>query len=132
MTTDVGTTPRKALTPTQRLKLFEAHKGSCGICGAQIRAGDQWIDEHIIPLGLGGSNDMENRAPVHVQCAHSKTHGSQGDVAKIAKAKRQKMKSLGISRPKQKIMSHGFPKFQKEKQQATKIAPRRAMFEDAQ
>ena len=128
--TDVGTTARKSLTPTQRLKLFEAHKGLCGLCGAQIRAGELWIDEHIIPLGLGGSNDLTNRAPVHVVCADSKTHGKDGDVAKIAKAKRQKMRHLGISRPKQKIASRGFPKFEKERPQATKIAPRRSMFED--
>lgn len=129
--TDVGTTKRKALTPTQRLRLFEAHKGLCGICGAQIRAGEPWIDEHIIPLGLGGSNDTENRAPAHVQCAQSKTHGSQGDVSRIAKAKRQKMKSLGISRSKPKIMSPGFPKFEKERPKISKVTPRRAIFEDA-
>lgn len=129
--TDVGTTKRKPLTPTQRLKLFEQHKGLCGLCGAQIRAGDGWIDEHIIPLGLGGSNDLANRAPVHVTCANSKTHGSDGDVAKIAKAKRQKMKHFGIERQKIKIQSRGFPKFEKERAEITKIAPRKAMFEDA-
>jgi 5-methylcytosine-specific restriction endonuclease McrA len=127
--TDVGTTKRKPLTPTQRLKLFEAHKGLCGICGAQIRAGDLWIDEHIIPLGLGGSNDMENRAPVHVQCAHSKTHGSQGDVAKIAKAKRQKMKSLGIERQKVKIKSRGFLTSRKEPRIEKAVLPPRNIYE---
>lgn len=128
--TDVGTTQRKPLTPTQRLKLFEAHKGQCGLCGAPIRAGEQWIDEHIIPLGLGGTNDLTNRAPVHVQCANSKTHGSDGDVARIAKAKRVKMRHLGISRPKQKITSRGFPKFEKERPEATKVMPKRSMFTD--
>jgi len=128
--TDVTTTPRKPLTPTQRLKLFETHKGLCGLCGAQIRAGEQWIDEHIIPLGLGGSNELSNRAPVHVQCAHSKTHGSQGDVAKIAKAKRQKMRHMGIKTASQKIQSRGFPKFEKQRPELTKLTPRRAMFED--
>jgi 5-methylcytosine-specific restriction enzyme A len=128
--TDVGTTPRKPLTPTQRLKLFEAHKGLCGICGGQIKAGEGWIDEHIIPLGLGGSNDLSNRAPVHAACADSKTHGKDGDVAKIAKAKRVKMRHLGISRPKQKIASRGFPKFEKERPAATKVMPRRFMFTD--
>lgn len=126
---DVGTTKRKALTPTQRLKLFEAHKGLCGICGAQIRAGESWIDEHIIPLGLGGSNDTENRAPAHVQCAQSKTHGSQGDVARIAKAKRQKMKSLGIERKKVKIQSRGFETSRKEPRIAKAALPPRTMFE---
>ena len=130
--TDVCTTKRKPLTPTQRLRLFEAHKGLCGICGAQIRAGEQWIDEHIIPLGLGGSNDLTNRAPAHVQCAHSKTHGSQGDVAKIAKAKRQKMKHLGIERKKIKIQSRGFETSRKEPRIAKQALPPRSIFEDAQ
>lgn len=48
------------------------------------------------------------------------------------KSKAAENEKLRISRPKQKIMSQGFPKFQKERPQATKIAPRRAMFEDAQ
>lgn len=130
--TDVGTTKRKPLTPTQRLKLFEAHKGLCGLCGAQIRAGEQWIDEHIIPLGLGGTNDMENRAPVHVQCANSKTHGSDGDVARIAKAKRVKMRHLGIRKATPKIQSRGFAKAMREPKTTTKVMPRRGMFEDAQ
>ena len=129
--TDVSTTKRKPLTPTQRLKLFEQHKGLCGICGAQIKAGEGWIDEHIIPLGLGGSNDMTNRAPVHAVCAAGKTFGKDGDVAKIAKAKRVKMRHLGISKSKKKIMSPGFPKFEKDKPQATKVMTRRAMYEDA-
>ena len=30
--TDIGTTPRKPLSPTQRLKLFEAHRGICALC----------------------------------------------------------------------------------------------------
>jgi hypothetical protein len=84
------------------------------------------------PLALGGTNDPDNLFPVHAACANTKTHGPNGDVAKIAKAKRQKIKSLGISRSKQKIMSPGFPKFEKERPKISKVAPRRAMFEDAQ
>lgn len=130
MTTDVTTTARKPLSPTQRLKLFEAHKGLCGLCGAQIRAGEPWIDEHIIPLGLGGSNDLTNRAPVHAACAASKTHGKDGDAAKIAKAKRVKMRHLGMIKPKQKINSRGFPKYEKERPASEKVMARRSMFED--
>ena len=127
---DVGTTPRKPLTPTQRLKLFEAHKGLCGLCGAAIRAGESWIDEHIIPLGLGGSNDLTNRAPVHVACAANKTHGKNGDAAKIAKAKRVKMRHLGISKSKVKIQSRGFSKAPREEKQVTKVVPRKSMYEE--
>ena len=131
LTTDVGSTKRKPLTPTQRLKLFEAHKGLCGLCGGKIEAGATWVDEHIIPLGLGGTNDLSNRVPVHVICANSKTHGSNGDLAKIAKAKRVKMRHLGIRAPKQKIQSRGFPKVEREPKTTSKVMARRRMFEDA-
>ena len=127
--TDVGTTKRKSLTPTQRLKLFEAHKGLCGLCGAPIRAGEVWIDEHIIPLSLGGSNDLDNRAPAHKACADAKTNGRDGDLAKAAKAKRVKMRHLGIERTKIKIKSRGFETNRKEPRIEKKPLPRRSIFE---
>lgn len=127
---DVGTTKRKPLTPTQRLKMFEAHKGVCCICNQQIKAGEKWLDEHIRPLGLGGSNDLTNRAPAHVVCAAGKTFGKDGDNARIAKAKRVKMRHLGISKSKQKIQSRGFSKAPREPKTVTKIVPRKEMFTD--
>lgn len=128
MTTDVGTTPRKPLTPTQRLKLFEAHGGKCSLCGLQIKAGEKWIDEHLRALALGGSNDIDNRAPVHVACAEAKTH--KEDLPRIAKAKRQKMASLGIKRDAgPKIKSAGFPS---RKDRTPKVSlPPRNIYQDA-
>ena len=106
MTTDVGTTPRKPLTPRQRLKLFEDHGGICALCELRIIAGEKWRDEHMRALGLGGSNDPENRAPVHIRCAEAK---DKMDLPAIAKAKRAKAASLGIkAAPAQKIKSAGF------------------------
>jgi hypothetical protein len=107
MTEDVGTTPRKPLTPTQRLKLFEAWHGCCCICERKIQAGEKWIDEHIRPLGLGGTNYLDNRGPAHVTCADAKTHGKDGDLSKIAKAKRMKMKHVGIKDPNRKQLPGG-------------------------
>lgn len=107
--TDVGSTPRKPLTPTQRLKLFEAHKGICCLCERKIQAGEPWIDEHRRALGLGGGNETANRGPAHKACADEKTHGKGGDIATIAKAKRQKMRHIGI-RPPSKLQGQGFTK----------------------
>lgn len=108
---DVSTTPRKALTPTQRLKLFEAHKGICVLCGRKIQAGEKWIDEHCRPLAMGGTNDLSNRGPAHLPCAAAKTNGPDGDLAKAAKAKRVKMRFLGIAKPKSRTLeSAGFEK----------------------
>ena len=126
MTIDVGTTPRKNLTPTQRLKLFEAHKGICGICGAYIRAGERWRDEHLIPLALGGSNDMENRAPVHEKCAEAK---DKDDMRAIAKAKRVKRAHLGIKSEKgPRIVSRGFAKREKNRRFVKTPLPPKGLF----
>lgn len=126
MTIDVGTTPRKPLTPTQRLKLFEQHKGVCGICGQYIQAGSRWRDEHLIPLALGGSNDMENRAPVHEKCAEAK---DKDDMRQIAKAKRQKRAHLGIkSQRGPRLVSRGFEKREKKKRFTKTPLPPKDLF----
>lgn len=125
--TDVSTTPRKALSPTARLKLFEAHAGKCGICGLPIRSGERWIVEHLRPLALGGTNDSDNLAPVHVACAETKTN--KEDRPRIAKAKRSKMAALGIKRDTgKKIQSRGFAV--KERREKLPLPPRREIYED--
>lgn len=125
MTIDVGTTPRKPLTPTQRLRLFEAHKGVCCCCGLYIKAGERWIDEHIIPLALGGTNDLENRAPAHEKCAALKT---KDDMERIAKAKRQKRAHLGIKVKPPQIISRGFPKREKTRRFLKTPLPPKGLF----
>jgi len=93
---DVGVTNRKSLTPGQRLKLWEQHKGICVICELPIDGvREKWIDEHIKPLAEGGTNDMDNRGPAHVLCAKAKTGE---DAKRLAKARRTKRKHLGIKR----------------------------------
>lgn len=129
---DVGTTPREKLSPTKRLKLFEAHKGLCKLCGQPIRSGEPWIVEHLTPLSLGGTNDLSNLAPAHLVCAEAKTHGPTGDIARAAKAKRSKMASLGIKRDGPKIVSRGFDKVEKPRKidkSALAPLPRRSMFQ---
>lgn len=94
---DVGTTVRRPLSPRQRLEMWERHKGVCCICTFKIDGiREPWIDEHIIPLAMGGSNDPENRGPAHVSCAKVKT---SADLRNVAKAKRVKQRHLGIKKP---------------------------------
>lgn len=134
MTRDVSTTARQKLSPTKRLKLFERHKGRCFLCKQEIAPSEGFVVEHLIPLSLGGTNDEANLAPVHKKCADAKTHGKDGDLAKAAKAKRTKMKALGIKKEDvPKIQSRGFPKVEKpEKIDKVSMShlPRRAMFVD--
>ncbi|MDB5508667.1 MAG: endonuclease [Hyphomicrobiales bacterium] len=122
---DLGTHPRKPLSPTQRLKLFEAHKGLCCLCGNRI-IGANWIDEHIRPLGLGGGNELDNRGPAHIRCAGLKT---AADLRRIAKAKAQKKRHLGIRPPEQKkIPSRPFCDTYKERRELSPLGPPRPMF----
>jgi hypothetical protein len=95
---DIGTEPRKPLSPMKRLRIFEMRGGLCCVCTNRITAGEPFIDEHGRALGLGGSNDDGNRYIAHVKCAAIKTR--EEDMPRIAKAKRQKASSLGLKRSK--------------------------------
>ena len=128
-TEDVGTTKRKPLTPKQRLALFEAHKGICIVCKLKIND-PKWIDEHIRPLGQGGGNELANRAPAHIKCAEAKTNGKNGDNARTAKAKRQKVRAvIGKAAPKKKLEGPGFQPVEKASKSKSLLGPPRPMFE---
>lgn len=128
MHADVSTTLRKKQTPKQRLAMFEAHKGICVICKTKI-TNRKWIDEHIRALGLGGSNDLSNRGPAHIECAEAKTNGPEGDNARIAKAKRQKTQKFIGREPSRKIPSRPFPSKKEGIGDRDPLPPRR-MFRD--
>lgn len=93
--------PRKPLTSKQRLKLFLERKGICCICGHKIQTLKPWIDEHITPLWLGGSNDWSNRGVAHEWCARVKT---SGEAKTRAKVRRTAEKHFGARKP-----SHPMP-----------------------
>ena len=104
---DVGTTPRLAMSPTRRLRIFEAGRGVCILCEQRIKAGDSWTVEHIRALALGGEDIDSNCGPAHEACRRLK---DKTDVASIAKAKRMKAKHYGIRRSSNPIMgSKGTP-----------------------
>ncbi len=90
--TDVGTTPRKPMSPTRRLRIWEAHKGVCIVCRLKIMR-PPWTVEHVIPLGLGGADTDDNCGPAHEDCRREK---DKADVRSIAKAKRIKARHIGI------------------------------------
>ncbi|QRE76498.1 hypothetical protein [Methylobacterium aquaticum] len=95
-----ATTPRRPLSPSKKLLLLERQGHICPLCETEMRPGDALVDEHMRSLGLSGSNDLDNRAMVHVACAEKKTRGPDGDHAKIVKAKAQKRAAFGFDRPK--------------------------------
>lgn len=121
---DLGTTPRKAMSPTRRLRIWEAHKGHCCICGGKIDAvREKWIVEHWRALGLAGEDKDENCAPAHETCAAVKT---KDDVARISKAKAVKAKHIGIKK-KSKLSSPKLPK-----PPLTKSLPPKPLFRSAE
>lgn len=97
MTDDVRTTHRGRMSPSRRLRIYEAHKGLCCLCGLKIEAGQKWIVEHLRALELGGEDAESNMAPAHESCAIEKT---RGDHHRAAKAKRVKARHIGIRKRK--------------------------------
>ena len=82
------------------------------ICGQKLNAQEGIIDEHMLPLAAGGSNDLKNRALLRKPCAKVKTSGYDcAVIAKIArlagKAGQQVRRALGKTK---QIPSRGFDK----------------------
>ena len=89
---------RSHLSTHQRAKMFIEHDGICVICKMKIDGTrERWIDEHIYPLGRGGTNEMDNRGPAHERCAIEKT---KKDVKDIAKDRRVFAQNIGAKRAK--------------------------------
>ncbi len=92
--TDVPTTPRRGMSGRRRLKIWERHRGVCIICRLKIMR-PPWTVEHIIPLGLGGTDTDDNCGPAHEDCRRKK---DKADMRSIAKAKRMKARHIGIKK----------------------------------
>ena len=50
-------------------RILKAHRGICHICG---HPGATEVD-HITPLSQGGTDDDNNKAPIHPACHQAKT-----------------------------------------------------------
>lgn len=95
--TDVSATPRRAMSPARRLRIWEEHKGVCIICREPINGiREAWTIEHDRALGLGGADTDDNCGPAHERCRREK---DKADVSAIARAKRRKAKHVGIKKP---------------------------------
>ncbi len=91
------TTPRKAMSPMRRLRIWEEHKGVCVLCKHKIDGvREKWTVEHLVALVLGGPDTDGNCGPAHEGCRRIK---DKVDVTAGAKAKRRKMRHLGIKKP---------------------------------
>lgn len=82
--------------------LLKRQGGTCAVakCGVPLTLVQRnWIDEHRVPLALGGTNALKNRELRCIAHAKSKTFGSKattagsdiGNIAKVRRIRKGKM-----------------------------------------
>lgn len=102
----------RRMSPSRRARIFEAHKGTCHICGQAIDGTrDRWEVEHLVPYALTRDDSDGNLAPAHASCHASKT---AEDVTQIAKAKRVERKHGGAHRPQTILPGSKASKFKRK------------------
>jgi len=109
-------TPRKRLTAAQKAEILDRQRDRCAGCKESLiwavvdgkSVYGPMVDEHVIPLELGGSNDLSNRELRCVSCAKKKTRQDQKDIAHV---RRMRLKDRGeFPEARQKLRGRGFPK----------------------
>jgi 5-methylcytosine-specific restriction endonuclease McrA len=88
-------TRRRFTAKAKLARLLEyAGKCACG-CGQKIdqTTGCEW--DHIVPLAIGGDDDLTNMQPLTARCHRAKT---AGDAGTIAKTRRQEQRAAGVKR----------------------------------
>jgi len=81
---------RPAPTKRQKAAAWSRVNGLCWWCGKPVAPDGRDVEwDHELPRGLTGDDSAENLAPLHVRCHAAKTNGKDGDIARVAEAKRQ-------------------------------------------
>lgn len=81
---------RRYMSTGEKQARWHAVHGICRWCAKVVAPFSDVIWDHRIALALGGTNDLANMEPLHVECSKQKT---ALDLKAIAKAKR-------LSKPK--------------------------------
>ncbi len=63
---------RRKLTAAERQQIYEKFGGHCAYCGCEITIKDMQAD-HVVPLHLGGADDIANLYPACRACNHYKS-----------------------------------------------------------
>ena len=67
-----GMSERRKLTAAERQQIYERFGGRCAYCGCKITIKDMQAD-HVVPLHLGGADDISNLYPACRACNHYKS-----------------------------------------------------------
>src|SRR3954470_18223803 len=100
----IGKDDDTAIPARVKLRIFRAAAGTCAICAGRVTTAAY---DHTVALINGGINAEHNVQLLCVPCHKVKT---QGDVAEKSKVARVMSKHVGITGPRKKIFSRGFPK----------------------
>lgn len=65
-------TERRKLPVAERQQIYERFGGRCAYCGCEITIKDMQAD-HVVPLHLGGADDISNLYPACRACNHYKS-----------------------------------------------------------
>jgi 5-methylcytosine-specific restriction protein A len=95
---------RRHISTSERVRIFSKAGGRCHICDCDIRVGDKWEVEHVIPMAQGGADEGDNLQPAHVSCHKAKT---RADAADTARAKRQEASHIGARAPSRTPLPFG-------------------------
>lgn len=96
---------RKKFSQKERERLLVLNGFRCYLSGIEIKPGDAFEIEHVIPLALGGTNDDDNLRLALCDPHKAKT---KADVGSIAKAKRLEKKADPLTRKPSRMQSRGF------------------------
>ena len=92
---------RKVLTRAEFGQLMIDQMGRCGCgCGEKLQPMTEGvIDEHLIALGAGGTNDLANRALFRKPCATAKTVGDKGIIGKVKRIEARETGTRRVRKP---------------------------------
>lgn len=98
---------RRSLTPSQK-RLVRERFGECCGCGCKEPLEGRIHYDHVLPLWLGGSNELDNFAPLkahHHIAKTAKEATTRGKVRRIAKKHAGEYKKSPSRWGKQKLQS---------------------------
>lgn len=92
---------RRRFSETAYERRLDEFNRCCALCGIKTggAAGLEW--DHVLPLKMGGDDELANLQPLCRGCHKTKTKRDQGH---IAKAKRMQRRSAGIKRTAKRLI----------------------------